>query len=390
MFALFTYNSWAQTAAVQDRYSGNCTHTTIPKALEYISNLTGVRFAYTSLSIDTTQQVTFAFKNASLNAILDKIYEVTGLKYKLFGNQVLLRKEIPVTRKILLSGNIVEIDSVTPVSYATVSLAGKQTGAVSDIDGWFEFELSNENLNDTLLFSFMGYQTVKVSVENYLAQNEKFIILKENIFEIPPVRISSRDFKKITIGNDRNFPAGSLYMDTNGQQAALFVENDKNVNGKILTINYYLSSHGNTDAPFRVRVYSVDTTNGSPGVDLLQQLIVVKPDIRRGWYSVDIRKFDIKVPENGFFIAMEGVFPNDYDFYTGDKDFVDLSEGDKEADEDEPVSIIYGQRLGYSRNRKDKNNTWHYSLSHTWFQLKKQPFGIMVSADVQIRKKKRH
>ena len=390
MFALFTYNSWAQTANFQGEFNGSCTNTTLPKALEYIGNLTGVRFAYTSLSVDTAQQVTINFKNASLNTILDKIYEVTGLKSKMFGNQVLLRKEIPVSRKILLSGNIVETDSITPVSYATVSLPGKQTGTVSDIDGWFEFELTNENLGDTLLFSFMGYQPVKIPVENYLVRKEKLIILNENVFEIPPAKISSRDFKKLTIGNDRNFPAGSLYMDTNGQQAALFVENDKNVDGKILAINYYLSSHGNTDAPFRVRLYTVDTTNGSPGADLLQQLIVVKPDIHRGWYAIDIRRFDIKVPENGFFIAMEGVFPNEYDFYTGNEDFVDLTDGDKEEDEDEPVSIIYGQRLGYSRNRKDKNNTWHYSLSHTWFQLKKQPFGIMVSADIQIRKKKRH
>ncbi len=390
MFALFTYNSWAQIANIQAEFNGSCTNATIPKALEYISNLTGVRFAYTSLSIDTLQKISFTFKSASLNTILDKIYETTGLKYKLFGNQVLLRKEVQTSKKLILSGNIVEKDSITPVSYATVSLAGKQTGAVSDIDGWFEFELTDENLRDTLLFSFMGYEPVTIPVEDYLKRKKNLITLKENVFEIPPVHISSRDFKKISMGNDRNIPAGSLYMDTNGQQAALFVENDKNVVGKILAINYFLSSHGNTDAPFRVRLYSVDTTNGSPGVDLIQQLIVVKPDIRRGWYSIDIRKFDINVPANGFFIAMEGVFPNDYDFYTGNEDFVDLSDGDREADEDAPTSIIYGQRLGYSRNRKDKNNTWHYSLSHTWFQLKKQPFGIMVSADVQIRKKKRH
>jgi hypothetical protein len=390
LIALFTYKSWPQTDINLAAFNGRCTNLTIQETLEYISNLTGIRFAYSSVSIDDNQRISLSFENATLENLLNKLCTIAGLKYSKIGNQVLLKKEIPGSTKFILTGNIVEQDSITPISYATVSLTGKQKGTVSDINGLFEIEISNENLSDTLLFSFMGYESLKIPVADYQLFNDNLIVLKETVFEIAPAKISSRDFKKINMGNNRNIPSGSLYMDTNGQQVALFVENEKKVNGKILCLNYYLSSSGNTDAPFRVRLYSVDTVSGSLGDDLIDDMIVVKPDIKKGWYSVDVRKLDIMVPENGFYIAMEGVFPNDYDFYAGDGDFVDLTTGDKEMETDVPVSIIYGQRLGYSRRRKDKDNTWHYSLSHTWFQLKKQPFGIMVSADIQIRRKKRH
>lgn len=390
VLALFLYKSWAQDAAIEERFSGRCSNLTVYETLDYISSLTRARFAYSSLSIDENLKVSFGFENVTLTGLLEKLHEHTGLKSTVFGNQVLLKREIIKSKNFVIAGSIVEQDSITPVSYATVSVTGKQIGAVSDLHGKFELELKDENLSDTLLFSFMGYEPVKMSVSNYRQLKESIIILKVIFFDVPPARISTRDFKKVNIGNSKNIPSGSLYMDTNGQQSALLVENDKNAEGIILTLNYYLSSNGNTDAPFRVRLYSVDTISGGPGVDLIKEMIVVKPDIKKGWYSINIRKFDIKVPENGFFIAMEGVFPNEFDFYTGDDGFIDLSGGDQVAENDVPASIIYGQRLGYSRNKKDKNNTWHYSLSHTWFQLKKQPFGILVSADILIRKNKRH
>ncbi|MFO7656578.1 MAG: carboxypeptidase-like regulatory domain-containing protein [Bacteroidales bacterium] len=390
MLTLLTYNLWAQNAFTGASYSGNCENLTVKETLEYISRLTGARFAYTSLAINEKQLVNFSFENASLTELLEKLHQHTGLIAAFFGNQILLKREISEPKRYLLSGTILEEDSLTPVSYASVTLKDKVFGAVSDMHGRFEIELTDENINDTLTFSMMGYETGSIPVIQYVQHKDNCVVLKKAIYEIPSVKIFSRDFKIVTYGNRKNIPAGSLYMDTNGQQAALLIENSSGIDGKILSLNYYLSSGGNTDAPFRVRLYTVDTATGGPGEDLIEEMIVVKPDVKRGWYEVDIRKFNIAIPEKGCFIAMEGVFPNDYDFYTGDDDFIDLTGGDQVVEDDVPASIIYGQRLGYSRNRKDKNNTWHYSLSHTWFQLKKQPFGIMVSADVQVRKNKRN
>lgn len=62
-------------------------------------------------------------------------------------------------------------------------------------------------------------------------------------------------------------------------------------------------------------------------------------------------------------------------------DFVDLSNPSDHTETDKtPLSVSYGQQLGY--NRRKGNNTWHYSLGHTWFQLNKRNYNVMISAEV--------
>jgi len=124
------------------------------------------------------------------------------------------------------------------------------------------------------------------------------------------------------------------------------------------------------------------------GNDLLQEMVVVKPYGKAGWYAVDLHHHYIPVSSPGFFIAMEGVFPNDYDFYAQGDDFTDIAKTSPETEiEDSPTMISYGQRLGYTKSRRNENNTWHYSLDHTWFQLKKQLFSVMVAADIIMLEK---
>lgn len=388
VMALLAYNSWGQSVDTKILFSGKCSNLSIPETIEYLGKITGLRFAYTSLSIDNNVKIDITFENLSLTELLKLFHKKTGLRACITGNQVLLRKEKYPEEMYHISGKVVEEDSLTPVPYATIYFSGLQTGMISDINGDFDCRLSDDYADDTLVFSFMGYESKRILLKDFLKLEDRVIVLKKRIFKIPEVHISSRDFKVISIGNMKNFPSGSLYMDTHGQQAALMIENDKDVCGKIVSVNYYLSSKGNTDAPFRVRLYLVDSVTGGPGNDMVPDILVVKPDIQRGWYSVDVRKYNLMIPEDGFFIAMEGIFPNDYDYYVGTADFVDLTAGDQSAEDDIPTTITYGQRLGYTRNRKNKNNTWHYSLSHTWFRLDKQPFGIMISADIQIRKHK--
>ena len=390
MITIFINISKAQSVEIQKVFDCRFYNLSIVESLNYISNLTGIRFAYTANTVNDSVRVNLEIENASISDLLDKFCKNAGLRYTNFGNQVLLKKNVSSSPKYKIQGIIAEAESASPVSYATISIPNTLTGCISDINGLFELELKQENLEDTLTFSSMGYERKFIPVKEFIQYKDKVVYLKEITYEIPPAHVSSRNFKKIIMGNGKGISRGSLYMDTNGQQAALWVENGGNYDGKILSLNYFLSSKGNTNAPFRVRLYRIDTITGEPGDDLINDILVVKPDVKKGWYNVDIRRYDIRVPENGFFIAMEGVFPNDYDFYVGDNYFVDLTAGDQveyEEDDQNP-EITYGQRLGYTRSKKDKNNTWHYSLSHTWFQLKKQSFGIMVSADIQIKKNK--
>ena len=75
---------------------------------------------------------------------------------------------------------------------------------------------------------------------------------------------------------------------------------------------------------------------------MLKEVIIAKPNINGGWYKVDLSQFHIEAPEDGFFVAIEGIYP--YDYLQEDAGFEDVSD-----DEVIPNSVSYGQRLGYSK-----------------------------------------
>ena len=120
---------------------------------------------------------------------------------------------------------------------------------------------------------------------------------------------------------------------------------------------------------------------------MLPEIVVVKPDQGKGWFHIDVSKYNLEVPRHGFFVAMEGVFPDDYDFYyqgTAQKDKTDTN--DTGEDDFTNSGLWYGQQLGYTH--ANTNDTWHYAIDRTWFQLKKGHFNVMISAGIRMRGKK--
>ena len=116
-----------------------------------------------------------------------------------------------------------------------------------------------------------------------------------------------------------------------------------------------------------------------PGENLLSEVIIAKPNIKGGWFKIDLSQFHIEQPKDGFYVAIEGIYP--FDYLKENAGFQDVSD---DNDGFVPNSISYGQRLGYSKKKGE--NTWHYSLAHTWFQLKEQNYNVMISAEIQTRK----
>ena len=259
-------------------------------------------------------------------------------------------------------------------------------GTISDYKGIYEWELSEKYKNDSVVVSSMGFEKKYMSIGELAGFNGKFIFLKENVISLPAIYINSRDYKTEEVGNKGNFTSGSIYLDTHGQQTGLFVENKHRSRGTLQAVSFYLCETGNTEAPLRIRIYSVDSLSEKPDQDLLPEIFIVQPDVDKGWYTVDLRSYRIDFPENGLFVALEGIFPNDYDYYSSSDDFIDISNktANKPIETETPKSVSYGQQIGY--NRREDKNTWHYSLSHTWFQLENQKFGVMIKASVQIEK----
>ncbi len=343
-----------------------------------ISKKENIRFSYGQLK-DLNKKKSVYFKNGKLKFILSKLFEDTEIRYFAFSEQIILVENKKKSSKKIIKAFIIDGETKEAVPYATVMFGKTGEGAISDFNGQVEFEFDTEKV-DSLKFASLAYKSRKIATKKIINKNVIKIELFKDLIPIKTINVRASDYYNKNFGNNGVVCIGALYMDTNGQEVALYIKNKEKKLGKIYKIFFKLSKKGNRNAPFRIRIYEPDSL-GKPGKDILNEILVVKPETKKSWFAVDISVYDINFPQKGLFISMGGVFPNDFDFYFKNQDFDDLS---KDKSLEDLTDLSYGQRLCY--NKKGKNNTWHYSLSHQWFQLKKQRFNVMIKTKIIYKK----
>ena len=74
-----------------------------------------------------------------------------------------------------IKGKIINKSNGKPVSYATIRIPKRNVGMLADISGAFSLSLQQANKNDTFLISSIGYNTLKIPVENALDQTNFYL-----------------------------------------------------------------------------------------------------------------------------------------------------------------------------------------------------------------------
>lgn len=366
----------AQEPVLQDTFHIEIHQGSLNNALQQVSDVTGVRFAYRTSILD--HKTTLA-KNyhAPLNEILNKLITDNRLCFSWQAGQVIVHTSC-IPQYYTVQGSVLADSTYLPIPFVSISIINKGIGIIGDEQGRFEMDVPiADTLPDTLVFSCMGFIRDTILVLPHQPGNLT-CILRQKTYAVPEATIRPKSYTTDKLGNTKGRAAGALYLDTHGQQVALFVENKSKADNYIESVACYLSGKGNAGAPFRIRLYSADST-GRPGNDFMEDAVIVKPPGKEGWYTVDISMLGIRLPSNGLFVAIEGVFPKDgYSFFENSDGFTNLAKPEKMPSRH---ALMYGQKIGY--NRKCKEQTWHYSAEKVWFQLEKQAFGIMISATVK-------
>ncbi len=354
-------------------------NTSIEAILKQIQTNYAVNFSYSKTLIDVNVKISIKAENETLNKILEKIFENRNVLFVEKANIIILQPKPQNIDKLIFKGQICD-DEDKPLAYAAIMFKQSGKGVITDINGNFKVHLKKSDLHDTLIISSLGFEKKTVIISNIKNNSSIKILLLKKMIVLDEIKITNKKFKNKTKGNDGFFSLGSIYIDTHGQQNVLFIENEGNMKGKISAVNYYLSKNGNTAAPFRVRLYELDSISGKPGKDLLSEMIVAKPNVKSGWFSVNISEYNIQIPPNGFFAGIEGLYPGK----NPNQNVSDSDENENNSRNETPNTISYGQQLGYSRAKG--KNTWHYSMANTWFQLEKNNYNIMISVDLKISK----
>jgi hypothetical protein len=88
----------------------------------------------------------------------------------------------------ILQGTVVHNETKLPISNVHVINTTKIRGTITDGNGFFEV---NAKLNDTLLFSYLGFETIKVKITNDWVKNKTSkIVLTEKAYALEEVIIS--------------------------------------------------------------------------------------------------------------------------------------------------------------------------------------------------------
>ncbi|MEE9362768.1 MAG: TonB-dependent receptor [Cellulophaga sp.] len=140
----------------------------LKQILSEIKSQSGYNFFYNTKEINDTKKLSLSAKKESLKQVLNKLSIKANFNFKISGKQIVL------TKKALSIGNtsnekqekdvrgMVKDETGAPLPGANVLVKGTTTGTQTDFDGNFTIEVPNDDA--ILVFSYVGYTTVEVSV----------------------------------------------------------------------------------------------------------------------------------------------------------------------------------------------------------------------------------
>lgn len=136
----------------------------IKTALEDIAQKAGLQLSYSDQQVPLTKRITLDSQSITINKALWKVLEGTGLRFAISpNNHLVLTKREDSEKEVALeviSGTVTDAESGEVLPGVNILVRGTSTGTSTDTEG--QFELNVPSLQDTLVFSFIGYQTQEV------------------------------------------------------------------------------------------------------------------------------------------------------------------------------------------------------------------------------------
>lgn len=285
-------------------------------------------------------------------------------------------------QNIIIDGRIIDDKSNQSLPYATIELFGLNTGTIADINGKFLLEITSKDFKtDTIVFSHIGYEKIRKSIEDFL-KSEKIIKLNEQPIVLGEVKVSPKDYLIKVVGVKDKKTNRVQYTGAFGANKGNFLRNKRKEVGMIQSVSYYLHPDGYPNCPFRVRIYEVDKNN-RPGKDLLNVNLVVSAQ-KSGWFKIDISDYKIPFPKEGAFVMMEWINSGE-DFYFEKRVTVKGENG-------QPKTVnrkYYGQTLG-TISKKGGVVMWGTTLGNEWipydFAFRGNNINSMINAEIAYEK----
>lgn len=259
---------------------------------------------------------------------------------------------------IRLKGTVKDATTKQLIGAATLSIPDKKLFFPTNGQGYFNVSDVKIVTADIVHISCIGYQTKKISVSQL--EKEADVELHPQVVQLSEVSVGITEIK---VGSKAKYydVTGSIMPD---MDAALFMKGSPKKKGMIKSVGFFLTDgtngnvHGDATAPFRVRLFEVNS-EGMPGKELTKEVIIVNADTSDQWFDVNLTHLHIKNPSKGFFVSFSLLTTTYYQLRQGYLPQENLSNSADFATPRIGVTKIQdAERLSYSRNLDWYKGEW--------------------------------
>lgn len=203
-------------------------------------------------------------------------------------------------KEILLSGHIQDSKTKEKLPYVNIGVLSKDWGTVSNKKGFFELELNENFVKDTLRISMVGYKPQTVLVKTLMNKKGNYkVSLEEEISELNEVVVTAKKWKFKTIGNKTKskFLGSGFAYDMLGSEMGIRI----NIRKKptfVNAFNFNISFNRlGAKAIFRLNMYKIK--GGKPTENILRESILIPVESEQtGIFTINLKKYDIVLTDD--------------------------------------------------------------------------------------------
>lgn len=213
-----------------------------------------------------------------------------------------------VCAQMVIRGRVYDSSDQSGLPYATVGIAEKHFGTLSDADGNFSLTIADTLTQiDTLTFSYLGYEPVKRCISDIDSSLECFVGLQQQPFQIQEVTIHSGKVKHVKIGRRRIgndwFSTCFFYKNRleTGEECGVVLNNRYDC--QVERLSFYIKRNFLQNAKFRLTFYTAE--KGWPKAVIGDKDFSFDlPDGYEGWVDLDLSDYGVYLKSGDFAVTI--------------------------------------------------------------------------------------
>jgi hypothetical protein len=247
----------------------------------------------------------------------------------------------------VMTGNVLDSNNQKPIAYVGIGILNKGIGTVSDLNGYFTFDISKLASTDTLRFSIIGYSNYNITIRELRQRNLSAI----QTFELFPesqslgvVEVKAHYTKTKILGNtyDGGIACSGFNSKMLGTELGVVLKYREDNPGLIENVNFNLRENTYDSVMFQVNIYEYN--DGEIGKSILKKPLYLVPNKKHGTLTIDLKDSSIYINHD----VMLGL------------ELIQISKNENAVDKDNHYHLLfYDGFLGSkSYGRKAAEDTW--------------------------------